>query len=175
LSVLQKSERAFSPTAGELSQMTKDALISRDGFYRYWLSRTWDHDKKIVIFIGLNPSTADAEKDDPTIRRCISFAQDWGYGGLVMLNLFAFRATHPADMRRAEDPVGPDNDGYIKFMTAGKTTVCCWGTHGHYKNRDNEVLEMIQDPKMMALSKYGFPRHPLYLRKSLKPMGFKNK
>jgi len=153
--------------------MTKDALISKDGLYRYWLTRIWRPVGPLVIFIGLNPSTADAEKDDPTIRRCINFAKDWKYRGLVMVNLFAFRATDPEEMKRAADPVGPENDGYIKLMCASKTTVCCWGTHGHYRNRDNEVLALVEDPKMMALSKYGFPRHPLYLRKSLTPIGFK--
>src|SRR5262245_19133112 len=97
---------------GDLFQ-TKEALISPCGLYRYWLTRTWDNSLRRVCWVMLNPSTADAEQDDPTIRRCVGFARSWGAGGIIVVNLFAFRASDPKALLRAADPVGPDNDGHI--------------------------------------------------------------
>ena len=90
--------------------MKKDAILSEDRKYRYVLSRIWDESKSMVMIIGLNPSTADETIDDPTIVRCIDFAKNWGYGGIYMLNLFAFRATLPKDMFSVENPIGDEND-----------------------------------------------------------------
>ena len=90
--------------------INKSATFSNCRKYRYALSRSWDEKKKIVLFIGLNPSTADEKKDDPTIRRCINYAQSWGFGGLQVANLFAYRATKPTKLRYVENPVGDDND-----------------------------------------------------------------
>lgn len=90
--------------------MKKTAKLSDCRTYRYELWRTWDESKPYAMFIGLNPSTADETEDDPTIRRCINFAKTWGYGGLCMTNLFAYRATQPEDMKRASDPIGNKND-----------------------------------------------------------------
>jgi hypothetical protein len=94
--------------------MKKDAILSQDRKYRYVLSRIWDESKPMVVIIGLNPSTADEKDDDNTITKCINFAKQWGYGGLYMLNLFAFRATSPSDMFNADSPIGDENDKYIK-------------------------------------------------------------
>lgn len=85
--------------------MKKSAILSDDRKYRYSLSRVWDESKNKVMFIGLNPSTADETEDDPTIRRCINFAKSWGYVGLEMTNLFAFRATAPKDMKNTKEPI----------------------------------------------------------------------
>ena len=93
--------------------MIKDAFLSKDGLYRYALWRVWDDSVPQAMFIGLNPSTAEESNDDKTLRRCISFSKAWGYGGVCMANLFAFRATDPDDMKLARDPVGPENDSWI--------------------------------------------------------------
>jgi len=84
--------------------MKSHATFSPCRKYRYSLFRIWDEDKSLVLFIGLNPSTADEKEDDPTIRRCINFAKQWGwgYGGLIMGNLFSFRATQPSDLKQAK-------------------------------------------------------------------------
>jgi hypothetical protein len=92
------------------SDTERAAVLSECGRYRYVLTRTWDHDLAACAFIGLNPSTADAHEDDPTIRRCIRFARDWGHGGLIMLNLFAWRSTDPRGLLDAIFPVGPPAD-----------------------------------------------------------------
>jgi hypothetical protein len=90
--------------------LISDAVFSEDRFYRYLLRRIWDSDKPMIAFIGLNPSTADEINNDPTITRCITRAHDSGYGGIYMLNLFAFRATDPKVMKAFPRPIGPEND-----------------------------------------------------------------
>lgn len=148
--------------------LKSDAVFSPCGKYRYVLRRIWD-EQPPVVFIGLNPSVADAEKDDPTIRRCVGFARDWGYGGLVMLNLFALRSTNPDELYDVGiDPVGPENDDYI--LTYAHDTIAAWGTHGSLLNRGEEVLWKLQllGRKVLCLGKTagGSPRHPLYLKKT---------
>lgn len=123
------------------------------------------------MFVGLNPSTADETQDDPTIRRCIAFAKSWGYAGLCMTNLFAFRATDPKDMMVAADPVGPENDGYLLAL-AGDTgvIVAAWGANGTHLGRDADVCKLLPVLHCLALTKDGHPGHPLYLRKTLTPV-----
>lgn len=96
--------------------MTGGAHLSACGAYRYALRRTWDPARPAALFVGLNPSTADAERDDPTTRRCVRFARDWGFGGLLVGNLFAYRATRPRDLRAAAEPVGPENDWWLAAL-----------------------------------------------------------
>ncbi|TVQ33793.1 MAG: DUF1643 domain-containing protein [Wenzhouxiangella sp.] len=123
------------------------------------------------MFIGLNPSTADARNNDPTIRRCIGFARDWGYGGLVVTNLFAFRATYPTDLKAASDPVGPRNDAWIRRM-AGQvdTIVAAWGNHGAWLDRSTIVRRMLDGRlRCIKLNAAGEPAHPLYLPAGLTP------
>lgn len=142
-----------------------DALISKCGTYRYWLSRVWDVEKQQVMFIGLNPSTADAEDDDPTIRRMMDFAKRWGYGGIVVTNLFAYRATQPTDMFNADEPVGIDNDHHIRVLSAKcHIVVFCWGVNGYYKGRDMEVAAMFKHAHCLGKTVGGYPKHPLYLK-----------
>lgn len=106
--------------------MEKKAIISKDKIYRYKLSRTWDSTKPTILFIGLNPSIADENVDDPTITRCINFAKDWGYGTLLMANLFAFRSTYPKDIYLIDDPIGKDNDHYLlECVTQSDLIVAC--------------------------------------------------
>ena len=142
------------------------ALFSEDRIYRYVLMREWDAGQPYVLFIGLNPSTADEQKDDPTIRRCIKFAINWGFGGLRMMNLFAYRSTDPKVLLKVENPVGWDNDVFLKEYahSAGRISAA-WGTQGKLLNRDKEVMGMLGNRKIYCLgkTKHGYPRHPLYV------------
>lgn len=151
--------------------MIKDAVVSDNKLYRYQLSRVWDSSLPMVMFICLNPSTADHNDDDPTILKCIKYAQDWGYGGLLMGNLFAYRATEPLDMKRADDPIGPLNNHHLKLMSQQVDKIVCgWGNHGVYLSRDEEVKSMFDNLYALRINKTGSPAHPLYLKKSLIPI-----
>lgn len=151
--------------------MNRTALMSPCGFYRYVLTRSWPGPATVVAFVGLNPSTADANVDDPTIRRCIAFAKAWGFGGLVMVNLFAFRATQPADMFAAADPVGPDNDLRLRQVSqSASITVEAWGAHGGFLGRDRAVRDLLVRRHYLRLTKDGHPGHPLYLPGTLLPV-----
>jgi hypothetical protein len=134
--------------------------------WRYSLTRRWAHDGPLLMVIGLNPSTADETQDDPTIRRCIGFAKREGMTGLVMANLFAFRATDPRTMRRADDPIGPDNDMWLSMLRdLCDLRLAAWGVHGHYRDRARDVMErgLLSHVYCLGLTKGGTPRHPLYL------------
>lgn len=153
----------------------RQTIFSPCRSYRYALWREWIGGEGYAMFVGLNPSTADETQDDPTIRRCIAFAKAWGYAGLCMTNLFAFRATDPKDMKAAADPVGPDNNKHLGMLAqrAG-VVVAAWGANGTHRGRDAEVRAMLdQALHCLALTKDGHPGHPLYLPKTLKPVEFK--
>lgn len=94
--------------------MKKGAVIDKTGLYRYSLWREWDIDKSKIVFIMLNPSKADASIDDPTLRRCISFAKFWDYGSLIVVNLFAFRTASPLELKKVDNPIGKQNDRHLK-------------------------------------------------------------
>jgi hypothetical protein len=151
--------------------MNRGAILSDCQQYRYALWRIWAADRPTVLFIGLNPSTADATSDDPTLRRCVGFARDWGYGGLYLLNLFAYRATDPARLRQAADPVGPANDAWLRQVaaTAG-LAVAAWGNHGSYRQRNQAVQRIIPTLHQLKTTKRGNPAHPLYLPRGLRPV-----
>jgi hypothetical protein len=122
------------------------------------------------MVIGLNPSTADAQSDDPTVRRCIGYARDWGYGGLCLANLFAFRARRPEAMKAAADPVGPENDHHLQAMAAqAALKLAAWGVHGRHLGRDAEVAALLPSLHCLRLSLGGHPMHPLYLPRGLSP------
>lgn len=149
---------------GSCASALGSARLSECGRYRYELWRRWE-DGPHVLFVMLNPSTADATNDDPTIRKCIGYAKRWGFGALCVANLFAFRATDPKDMKRAADPVGRDNDATLKRLAndAG-LIVAAWGAHGSHLGRDKAVLKMLPTIKALHVTKDGSPGHPLYLR-----------
>ena len=145
--------------------MTKTAVLSPCGRYRYCLSRTWPTGRGTVLFIMLNPSTADAETDDPTIRRCVAFARRWGFQQLIVGNLFAWRATSPRELRQVGDPIGPENDRHLVEMSvSADAIIVAWGAHGGYRNRSQHVLGLLGSVEHLGLTKQGHPRHPLYLR-----------
>lgn len=133
--------------------------------YRYGLSRVWDADGPTLLFIMLNPSTADEYRNDPTVARCETRARRMGYGAMMVANLFAFRATRPADLKQAAEPVGPMNDRVLAHWSKSATaTIVAWGAHGAFRNRAAEVSSVLTGSLLhLGLTKAGHPRHPLYV------------
>ena len=154
--------------------MERRADISNCQNYRYSLERIWDNNKPLVAFIGLNPSTADQTVDDNTIRRCINFAKSWGAGGIYMVNLFAYRATSPANMLKQDDPIGPENDEYLSQLpNKVEKIIACWGNLGSYQGRSNQVKDMLKTELFcLGLNKTGEPKHPLYIKSSAELIPF---
>lgn len=171
--------------------MRRSAKISECGRYRYWLKRTWSAplrlsrckanlipDHRTVTFVMLNPSKADARKDDNTIRRCVGFAKAWGYSGIVVRNLFALRATDPKELLTADDPVGPEGDRELLLSVAGTVDllIVAWGT-GVPFGRDRHAMDLFTSrgfarPHCLGVTKDGSPRHPRCVRKDAKPVPF---
>jgi hypothetical protein len=144
------------------------ATFSADRAYRYALTRQWDGSRPPAVFVMLNPSTADAVRADPTVTRCVGFARRENCGGLVIVNLFALRATDPRELRGHPDPVGAGNDWFIReHCAAGRLVIAAWGAHGQLRSRDQVVLAMLREARAAACSlgvtAGGMPRHPLYL------------
>jgi hypothetical protein len=157
------------------------ALLSPCRTYRYTLDRVWDDSRPRCAFIGLNPSTADESKLDPTLRRCVRFADGWGYGSFRMLNLFALRSVKPEALLFVRDPVGPDNDKWIlrtcrEIHDGGGIVICCWGANVRrpaLASRPSAVLNIIRStkarPYLIDKTGDGIPKHPLYLSSDLEP------
>ena len=150
--------------------MRRQAVFSKNRTYRYALWRLWDDTKPSVCFIGLNPSMADEHFDDPTTRRCIQFAKQWGFGSLSIANLFALRSTDPAALKDVQDPIGPNNNAWINTLSFdADITVACWGNNGDILNRGAEVLGMVDQVFCLDRTRLGHPKHPLYI-KSKRPL-----
>lgn len=161
-----------------------DALITDCGRYRYWLTREWDQSRIKLTWIMLNPSTADASQDDPTIRRCIGFARDLGFGGIRVMNLFALRATDPKELKKQPAPIGPENDSHLRNLGAlnqmGSVSmvIAAWGAHGALYRRGEHVARIITEQcglplYAMKITASGHPSHPLYLPSDAKPFIWK--
>ena len=144
--------------------------------YRYLLWREWTPLLPPACFILLNPSTADSSRDDPTIRRCIGLSKSQGFGSSFFLNAFALRSTSPKNLYQHGDPIGPENDSYIKkYCKSSSMVFVGWGAHGKLHNRQSQVLSLLSNSTTLycfAINKGGTPRHPLYLRGDAKPMLF---
>ena len=155
--------------------MKRDAEFSSCGSYRYSLSRIWDESLSAVLFIMLNPSSADGTKDDPSIRRCISYAKDWGFGSLFVGNLFALKSTKPTGLLESTNPEGPENLKYLlKLSSHCKMIVCAWGNGTILKKLSaNSPKNLNRKLHCLKLSLDGIPCHPLYLPKDLKPIEWK--
>lgn len=148
----------------------KNAIISSDGKYRYQLSRIWDEEKSKVLFIMLNPSTADADVDDQTIRRVINFAKSWGYGGLFVGNLYAYRSTEPKDLRFTNNPIGEDNIQHVKNLIGlSERVIYAWGNN---QKEPDWLCNLVKTPYCIDISKNGIPKHPMLLKKELLPKLF---
>ena len=145
------------------------AVLSEDRAYRYQLTRAWGSSGTHVTWIMLNPSTADALADDNTIRRCTAFTKAWGFDGLIVVNLFALRATSPRALREAADPIGPDCDHFIHASVhPWSEVVVAWGAHPFAHRRAIEVMEIVTGragaASCLGVTRDGHPRHPLYVR-----------
>lgn len=150
-----------------------EATFSNCGRYRYLLTRRVDphfgrENCGTLLFVMLNPSTATATEDDPTIRRCVGFARREGYGRLAVANPFAWRATSPDDLKRATDPVGPKNEAHLRAaMRTATTVVFAWGNHGSHRLGHHlafvNARELGVRPLCLGITKRGHPNHPLYL------------
>jgi len=152
------------------------AVFSPCGTFRYHLERRWvAAPTPFLLWVMLNPSTADAFKVDPTVNRCINYAKQWGYGGIQVVNLFAYRSTDRSVLSKVADPVGPLNDFYIRSSAERCASVMCgWGNDGSVLNRGAVVAKMLRgvehiDLRVLKLTKTGQPIHPLYQRKDEKP------
>ena len=150
------------------------ATFSRCRRWRYLLWRCWDASKPAANFLMLNPSTADEVKLDPSCTRARNYAERWGYGALIVTNIFGWRSTDPSVLKQVKDPVGSGNDAAIvEAATTAKLVVCAWGEHGTHLGRGNQVLGMLRNhgiaPHSLRLNASGHPAHPLYLPGSLRP------
>jgi hypothetical protein len=169
-------------SSGERMMHREAAFSPPPQTYRYCLVRTWNEKLPVMGVIMLNPSTADARRDDPTIKRCITRAAKEGFGSLVVVNIFAYRSTDPERLMMVPNPVGPDNDAFIRGMLDScEVIIAAWGTGGSYLGRDKEVLAMARESNhplwCLGKTKDGYPRHPLYVRsdKTLEAFGWKVK
>lgn len=160
---------------GRNKELTRWALFSANEQYRYLLSIRWNPELPTVNFIMLNPSTADELANDPTVERCERRARAMNYGALIVTNVFAFRSTDPAALRKVENPVGGEiNDQVIAYgARLSSLVVCAWGTRGALKRRGQQVLDIIRregiEPHCLRMTESGHPEHPLYLSYELQP------
>lgn len=168
-----------NPTPAAQPEMQKRAFISDCGLYRYRLTRTWDKSLPEIVWIMLNPLGTDAEDDSsPTIKKCINISMRLGAGGIVCLNLFAYRATRLKQLIAAEDPVGPENDDFLWQETDGvggpRRIIAAWGKNGKLLGRDKQVLALLRNRTVQCLktTKDGHPWHPLYVPADTIPMIF---
>ena len=143
------------------------AIFSPCRKYRYAIWRNWNESIPRALIIGLNPSTADENNDDPTILRCMRFAKSWGYGGVSVANLFAYCASNPREMLKVVDPIGIDND-QILFNLAKDAglIVAAWGNKGSFMGRSDYIARSLQNLMCLKINKSGEPAHPLYLKSS---------
>ena len=154
---------------GSARFVVSSASLDRTRRYRYHLRREWQPSPRRVTFIMLNPSTADARVLDPTIRRCVGFARAWGFGGVDVVNLFAWRSTRPEALRRVDDPVGPRNQATIaSALRESSLVVAAWGNEGRALEQAARVCRLaarLRTPLFcLGTTQSGQPRHPLYVR-----------
>lgn len=148
--------------------MKTETLFSACNTYRYALWRSWDEVKPFVMIIGLNPSMTD---DNPTITRCTNFARAWGFGGVCVANLFAYRAATPRELMAVGEPIGPDNDAWLRQCSEQSgLTVAAWGNYGSHRNRSSDARQLLNNLHCIRMNKSGEPAHPLYLKASLLPI-----
>lgn len=156
---------------------TSTATFSPCRTYRYTLTRVWNKRAPVACWILLNPSTADERQLDPTLRRCVGFSRAWGFGSMVVVNLFAFRSPYPSKVYAANDPVGPKNDLYILRMTKKADKVIVgWGVHGKLLDRQERVRALLQrhgiESWCLGLTKASHPKHPLYVSAATELMNY---
>lgn len=162
--------------------LRNSAVFSDDRKYRYSLWRTFNSNEdlfgnkvrepKYLMFIGLNPSTANENSDDPTIRRVVRFATDWGYDGVYMMNLFAWVTAYPKELKKCADPLGENND-WLKIISGScDDVIFAWGNFKEAEQRAKEVMAMFPSAKCLGKNKNGTPKHPLYIAANTQPIPF---
>jgi hypothetical protein len=156
-----------------LANSESGAKFSACRRWRYLLWRRWNESKPVANFLMLNPSTADEHRLDPSCTRARSYAERWGFGALVVTNLFGWRATDPQEMKAARDPVGRGNDAAIlRAARASAIVVCAWGNHGAHLGRSRQVVSALRaaavNLSFLRMNSAGEPAHPLYLPGSLR-------
>lgn len=151
--------------------MKKEAIFSECGKYRYMLVRVWNPELAPVVCIGLNPSTANGDTDDPTIKNLIRLMQNMGYGSLYMLNLFALVSPYPEDLRACSDPL-KDNDEWIHKIALGQTVVFCWGNFKQAEYRAKKMIKQYPNAFCFGKNANGSPKHPLYLKSNTTLVNF---
>lgn len=149
--------------------LENDAVISDCGKYRYLLRRTWDHSKPRALLVMLNPSTADATKDDATIRSCVRLLSGHGYGSMEVVNVFAYRATNPTELAKQVDPVGSKNQHVVEAaIHRCDVVVCAWGAYPPARQYAVGILNAARAHRpatyCFGRTKTGSPKHPLYLK-----------
>lgn len=142
--------------------------------YRYLLTRVWNPEGRKALFIMLNPSTATEVQNDPTVERCERRARALGFGAFRVTNIFAWRDTDPFAMKKAADPIGPENDATIlEGCSWADQIIAAWGTHGAHLNRGPEMAALLAQTRRpvhhLGLSKAGHPKHPLYIAYAEQP------
>lgn len=143
--------------------MQTKAQLSICRRYRFALWRRWSEGPQ-VLFVMLNPSTADETKDDPTIRRCVGFAQSWSFGSLAVGNLFAFRTPSPSFLKSASEPIGENNNSWLlRLQAESHLAVAAWGNHGRFMGRSVAVRRLLPNLHTLGITKLGEPGHPLYM------------
>ena len=148
-----------------MNYVSKDACVGGpNDRYRYWLERRWRWESGYCLFCMLNPSTADAAVDDATIRKCVGFADRWGYPAISVVNLYAFRTRHPKMLKASGFNIGPQNDEQIRAAALNATLiVAAWGTWAQ-KDRAAEVTKILSEYRpvwCLGLTQEGYPKHPL--------------
>lgn len=164
---------------GRFDDPTRGATLSLDEKYRYHLWRRVSDSPNVVVFVMLNPSTADAATDDPTIRKCMEFARRWGFGRVDVVNLFAWRATNPKELPRVAEPVGLENDGRLVERCLGaEWVIAAWGSNKFAASRARLVTHMLTGTgvhlRCLRKSKDGHPWHPLYVPYATMPITYAN-
>jgi hypothetical protein len=143
--------------------------------YRYWLRRVWDDQKPILVWLMCNPSVASETVEDPTVAKCQKYARAWGYGGIIVVNIFALRSTDPKALYESDspisDPVDPErNDLTILEVCTGRRVIAAWGVHGKHLGRGRKVLELLAGKlECLKVTKDGHPGHPLYCKDDVVP------
>ena len=161
---------------------SQNARFSACKSYRYSLGRSLSEGSGKAVFIGLNPSTADQAEDDPTIRRCVGFAQVWGCVGFAqawgcssmeIVNLFAYRATRPEEMKRSAKPIGRNNDRWIATAISEATlSIACWGNHGELLRRSESIRDRYPKLLCLGINASGAPKHPLTIKATQTPFAY---
>lgn len=163
----------MTTTEGKLIEDNRSgAIFSECRNYRYALWRIWDESKPLVMFIGLNPSTANEASDDPTIRRVKSMAKTWGYGGVYMMNLFAWVTAYPEELKSCIDPIGGNIEWLYRISQRCDKVVFAWGNFKEAEQRAKEVATTFPNAYALHVNKNGSPKHPLYVKSDVIPVPY---